>query len=69
MAAKRSLTDKQEKEIAKAYAKGGLTSHLSAQYEVHPSTIRNAILRQGGTLRVRGGVPGVSKSAYATSGA
>ena len=64
MAATKSLSDKQEREIAKAYAKGGLTSHLAAQYQVHPSTIRNAIQRQGGSLRPRGGVPGVSKSVY-----
>ena len=64
MAAPRSLTEKQEKEIAKAYAKGGLTSQLALQYGVHSSTIRNAIERQGGTLRPRGGVPGVSKSVY-----
>lgn len=58
MAATRSLTDKQEKAIAKAYGKGAASADLAADYGVHVSTIRNAVLRQGVTLRPRGGVPG-----------
>ncbi len=58
MAAPRSLTAQQEKAIAKAYAGGAVTSDLANQYSVHPSTIRNTVVREGGTLRARGGVKG-----------
>lgn len=64
MAATRTFDARTEKSIARAYAKGGLTSVLAREYGCHPSTIRQAVVRQGGTLRPRGGVPGVSKEAY-----
>lgn len=62
MAHPRSLTTKQEQSVAKAYAKGASTSVLAEKHGVHPSTIRGAVQRQGGSLRPRGGIPGQRKS-------
>jgi transposase-like protein len=64
MAATRTFDKKTEREIARKYARGGLTTVLAREYDCHPSTIRAAITRAGGALRPRGGVPGVSKAAY-----
>lgn len=62
MAYPRALTERQEQSVAKAYARGTSTSALAEKHGVHPSTIRGAVVRQGGTLRSRGGVPGQRKS-------
>lgn len=48
------FTRAQEKRIAQQYADGKTTTELGAQYEAHPSQIRRAVLRQGGTMRSRG---------------
>lgn len=67
MAAPRSLDDKTEKNIAKAYADGALVKNLASEHQVHTSTIRNAVIRHGVNLRPRGGIPGVPRSAYTGS--
>jgi transposase-like protein len=52
----RKLTDKQEREVAKRYAKGASLNALAPEYNCNPITIRNIVRRRGGTLRRRGAV-------------
>jgi hypothetical protein len=61
MAQPKVLSSSQERSIAKKYAKGAQTGALAAQFGVHRDTIRASVTRQGGTLRTRGGQPGVPR--------
>lgn len=63
MAQPRALSERDEAEIAKAYAANETTKSLAARYGVHPDTIRNIAKRNGLTMRGRGGISGVPRLA------
>lgn len=63
MAAKRRLSDAKEKQVAAAYAKGKSSTELMERFGVSGDTIRAAVIRQGGSLRPRGGIAGKRRKA------
>lgn len=58
----RALTDRVEKKVAKDYAAGHSTAYMAMMLGVSVDVIRAAVLRQGGTLRPRGSVPGTPRA-------
>lgn len=61
MAPPRILDPRREAKIAREYADGQSPRDLAAKYGINRSTVREVVLRQGGTMRPRGGVPGRSR--------